>query len=173
MQNNPSPNRYDGANIVFVLTPFNITPSRCRISYACTNVDYSETAQGMQCSDFNDGLNLDATLTISFTIQDYLTDVPPQVYTVTITGTATKSGLTQTTTFAITLEDICDPPVIVSRPVIDNQEFTIADKSEPTFTHPSFTVIPPICPLTYTYTATELVEPAVANTAIKAYDAVT
>lgn len=72
----------------------------------------------------------------------------------TITGTATKSGLTETSTFTVTLTDICDPPTRVTRAAMSNQEFTISDKTEPQYTHDVFTIEPSFCPLVYTYTAT-------------------
>lgn len=63
---------------------------------------------------FDGTFNGDATdgkLTFAPTVADYESNkYPPGVYTVTIKGTATESGKSDTATFSFTIEDPCDPP---------------------------------------------------------------
>ena len=88
------------------------------------------------------------TMTIKFDQADYI-NFKPQVYTVIISGTATKSNKFAFATFTITLEDICDPPVSLTRSSLVTQSFNIADNSSPTYVHDPFTINPPACTIIY------------------------
>ena len=57
------------------------------------------------------------TLALTATLDNYTDmDYAPGTYTVTIIGTATKSGQTQTSSYSFTLVDPCDPPTSLTPP---------------------------------------------------------
>ena len=87
---------------------------------------------------------------------DYLV-VKPQLYNVKIRATATKSGATADAGFTFELVDICDPPLSLTAPVINDYSFNIRDNSRPTTTHDPFVVNPPQCTYTTEMTQTRLV----------------
>jgi hypothetical protein len=102
-QTNPPSNKYTNTEVEFSLTQFTIDPPRCKIQYACTGVTGPTNINGLvgiTCSDLNfdgvfDSVGDDGKLTYQFDSSVYLDKtVVPGDYTVTITGTATKSGQT-------------------------------------------------------------------------------
>ena len=115
-QTNPAADKYTGVAIVAQLTPFNITPLTCTVTYTCTNVVRKDsTATQMTCSDFTfDPITSQLSLTANSA--DYESGkFKPGVFVVTITGTADGSDgpLTQTVDIEFTLADPCDPPASV------------------------------------------------------------
>ena len=88
---------FSGSPIAINLTPFTITPLRCKVSYACTGVAKEGSAtSSIDCDSltFDGGVN-DDDLELSFTASstEYENgDFTPGVYTITITGTADGSS---------------------------------------------------------------------------------
>lgn len=126
------------------------------------------------CADWTGDLNTGLRqLTNSY---DKVNDYPvirPQLYTVTIRGTANKNNLaTDTATFTFELKDVCDPPATITRPSLNDQTFNIENDSKPTYDHEAFTVDPSQCGLTHSYSNTLLVN-SDADTVIDAYDPAT
>ena len=52
--------------------------------------------------------------------------------------------------------DPCDPPVSIQRVVMQDQVYELKDTSEPSYTHPEFEITPIYCPITYSYSITNL-----------------
>jgi len=110
-------------------------------------------------------------MTIKFDGTTDYNNIEPTVYRIIVKGLATKSTsqIEKFATFTVTLSDICDPPVSVTKASLIDQTFNIEDTSLPTYVHEAFTVSPTVCPLTYTYTETAIVN-SLATTAIAFYD---
>ena len=147
---------YDGNEMLFTLTKFDIVPTRCKIVYSCTSVDPA----GIDCSELGfdftfDSDSSDGTGSITPTQATYESgDHPPGVYSITITATAKSTTLTATT--SLTLVDVCDPPTSITAPALTDQSYTITDIAYPDYTHPSWTVVPNYCPVKYVYSTTNL-----------------
>ena len=101
-QTNPPSDAYSQDDIVFNLNKFTIDPPRCKILYSCTGVVRVDGADSdIICEDLQvTGLfvteqETTGTLSLTATSDNYTDmDYAPGTYTVTITGTATKSGQT-------------------------------------------------------------------------------
>ena len=135
--------KFSGIPVTFKLTPFDIDPAQCRVTYACTSVtDVNGQATPMDCSKFTfdgdfDGQSTDGKLSITITSDDYKNNVyPTGEYFITITGTAINSDAQQseTTIFKLTLVDPCDPPVSLIAPTLVNQQYTLTDSNAPSYT---------------------------------------
>ena len=157
-QTDPARYAYQGS-ATFELTPFSIDPSFCPVSYACTSVvrDDGQTNTYIDCADFSNagtlvnGSSGKPELSFTATEQQYIDgDVVPGVYTVTITGTATDSGDTQTSTFDLVIADPCYPPTSITAPGIADQSYTLTTPSE-TFTPSDFQIVPTFCPFDVSY----------------------
>ena len=125
-----TPNEYDGNTMTFNLNNFNVFPANCAVTYQCVQIQGASDAtpdEYTSCADWTDALNASQTMTGSYDkANDYL-NVKPQVYTVTIRGTATKSGTTADATFTFELKDVCDPPSSLTAPTIGDYSFNIED----------------------------------------------
>lgn len=165
-------NAYDGQPMVFTLSPFQVDPPICLVTYECISIVGAEASPVTPtCSSFSGNLNdVSRQLTTSFNKSDYA-NVRPQVYTVTIRGTATKSGATADATFTFELEDFCLTQATVNRADIPDTSYNIANTSRPTYSHNAFTTSIPECQsvLTYSYTTAGIVNSAF-NTVIENYD---
>ena len=100
------------------MTPFTLTPTRCSVTYACTNVARQGSANSsVGCNDltFDEATG---SFTFSADSDNYKSgNFIPGTYTVTITGTAVGSSPPKddTTTMSFTLVDPCDPPTSVTK----------------------------------------------------------
>ena len=132
-QVDPASDNFSGAEMTFTLTEFSMSPARCEVTYACTNVERVDGAtSSIECSDLTfDGIidrqGNDGVLTFSANRQDYIDETfTPGAYRVTITGTAVGSAptVTKDATFILTLVDPCDPPISVTGEDLINQSYT-------------------------------------------------
>lgn len=99
--------------MTFSLNPFTVEPEDCGVTYECISIKGALDAtpdENTSCSDWNAQLNTLGTMTNSYSKDTDYASVRPQEYTVTIRGTATKSGQTADAEFKFRLKDICDPP---------------------------------------------------------------
>jgi len=149
---------YDGTEMLFTLSKFNIEPERCPVVYECVSV----TPPDVPCSELNfdltyDGDSTDGTGRITPTQATYENKQhPPGVYTITIKATGEDSGKEVMGTTTLTLVDVCDPPKSLVAATLEDQSYTISDKNHPDYTHPEWTVAPAYCPVSYEYDYTPL-----------------
>lgn len=161
VQTNMESDKFSGTTRIFTLNPFTIVPVECKITYACTNVVQEGNAQSsIGCSDLIGDLNVDRQLAFTATRENYInSDYEPGLYTVTLTGTAVKSGLQHSVTFTIRLDDPCDPPQSITSPGIASPyEYILTDQDAADKTHPDFLVEPDFCEVVYTYSITEFTD---------------
>lgn len=98
----------------------------------------------------------DGKLSFTATGDDYSNDVyPPGTYTVTILGTATESGQTQTATFEMTLTDVCNPPTTLTAPGYADQSYVLTQTGQ-SYTPTNFVPEPAWCPFSTTFEITDL-----------------
>ena len=82
---------------------------------------------------------------------------PPGKYEVTITGSAGYQNPTsESTTFILELYDVCNTPETLVPVALANKIYTLGDTEASSYLHADYTVDPYFCPLTYTYTISDL-----------------
>ena len=133
---------FTGADIVFELNPFEVTPSSCEVEYECVSISGS-----LSCVDFN----ADEELVFTATGADYQNNnLVPGINTVTVSGTVKNSSPTVSKEFTFTIEliDPCDPPTSLTAATLVDQTYEIAATAEE-YEHGAFVVDPDYCPLIY------------------------
>lgn len=157
-QSDATPNKYTGTEISVPVSLYTIEPVQCAVSYSCQSVTRTDGQPSqVSCSDFI----VDETAGVwSFAItahsDKYTNQVwDPAVYSITIAGTAVKSGETLTSSFQLELVDPCNPPVSVSAGTLEDQTYIITTPAA-SYTHEPFVADPAYCPLNYEYSITNL-----------------
>ena len=139
----------------FNINRFEIEPKRCLIETRCTKVERTDgQPSDISCSDFsNDGVAALNTLVLTTTGDDYTSrNIKPGNYIVTLTGTATRSKdqRTRETTFALQVQDPCDPPAefYAAGTGFVTQDYVLAqDAITREVTAADFVVKPVYCPI--------------------------
>ena len=146
-QNNLSTN-YSGIPQVFTVTPFTTAPDLCAptVVYTCTGVlgPDSLTTYDQLCAGWDPAPVSGGNLSLTASASDKA-DLPPGVYTFTITATD-LSGATTDGSFTFTLVDKCQD---LTCPTLATQEYTITAAEDNINEWSS--LIDPDCVMTWSY----------------------
>lgn len=157
-QQNATPNKYTGTLISVPVSLYAIEPPQCAIVYSCAGVTRVDGQPSqISCADFVVDENA-GVWDFSITANDskYTGLVwDPAVYSVTILGTAVRSGETLTSNFQLELVDPCNPPNSITAPTLLDQNYIITTPAA-SYVHEAFSVDPAYCPLEYANSVTLL-----------------